>query len=147
MSHQFVRRQPPNLGNILIKSNFPHSVTSTGNKMREKPRCQICNIITTDTVINIPGTSHIFHPGNYNCDSSNIVYLLMCNMCNFGNYVGETSTKFRLGINNHKKSIRDNHKCLPVAVHYNQTDHSINDISCCIERKFHNNGRHEQACT
>ena len=53
-------------------------------------------------------------------------------MCNNGNYVGETSTKFRLRMNNNKKSIRDNHKGLPVAVHYNQTDHSINDLSCVI---------------
>ena len=30
------------------------------------------------------------------------------------------------------KSIRDNHKGLPVAVHYNQTDHSIHDLSCVI---------------
>ena len=120
------------LRNILIRSNFPHTVTSTGNKKCEKLRCQICNIITTDTVINIPGTSHIYHPGNYNCDSSNIVYLLMCNKCNYGNYVGETSTKFRLRMNNHKKSIRDNHKGLPIAVHFNQADHSINDLSCVI---------------
>ena len=75
---------------------------------------------------------YIYHPGNYNCDSSNIVYLLMCNKCNYGNYVGETSTKFRLRMNNHKKSIQDNHKGLPVAVHYNQADHSINDLSCVI---------------
>ena len=71
----------------------------------------------------------MYHPGNYNCDSTNIVSLLKCN---YGNYVGETSTKFRLGMNNHKKGIRDNHKGLPVAVHYNQTDHSINDLSCVI---------------
>ena len=30
------------------------------------------------------------------------------------------------------KSIRDNHKGLPVAVNYNQFDHSINDLSCVI---------------
>ena len=53
-------------------------------------------------------------------------------MCNNGNYVGETSTKFRLRMNNRTKSIRDYHKCLPVAVHYNQADHSINDLSCVI---------------
>ena len=53
-------------------------------------------------------------------------------MCNYGNYVGETSTIFRLRMNNHKKSIRDNHKSLPVIVHYNQFDHSINDISSVI---------------
>ena len=33
---------------------------------------------------------------------------------------------------NHKKCIRDNHKGLPVAVLYNQADHSINDLSCVI---------------
>ena len=125
-------RQPSNLRNIIIRSNFPHTVTSTGNKKCEKPRCQICNIITTDTEINIPGTSHIYHPRNHNCDFSNIVYLLMCNKFNYGNYVGETSTKFRLRINNHTKSIRDNHKGLPAAVHYNQADHYINDHSCVI---------------
>ena len=70
-------RQPSNLRDILIRSNFSHTITSTGNKNCEKTRCQICNIITTDTEINIPGTSHICHPENYNCDSSNIVYLLM----------------------------------------------------------------------
>ena len=80
--------------------------------------------------INIPGTSDILHPGNYNCDSSNILCLLMCcNKRNYGDYVGETSTRFRLRINNHKKSIRDNHNGLPVAVHYDQTDHSINVLS------------------
>ena len=125
-------RQPSNLRSILVGSNFPHTVTSTGNKMCENPRCQICNIITADTEITINGTSHIYNPGNYNCDSTKVVYLLMCNKCNYGNYVGETSTKFRLRVNNYKKSIRDNHKGLPVAVHYNQTDHSINDLSCVI---------------
>ena len=49
---------------------------------------------------------YIYHPGNYNCDSSNIIYLLKCNKCNYGNYVGETSTKFRLRMNNHKKAFK-----------------------------------------
>ena len=89
-------RHTSNLRNIPVRSNFPHTATSTGNKKCEKPRCQICNIITTDTVINIPGTRHIYHPGNHNCDSTNIIYVFMCNKCNYGNYVGETSTKFRL---------------------------------------------------
>ena len=79
-----------------------------------KPESQIYNVITTDSEINIPGTSHIYHPGNYDCDSTNIVYLLMRNKCNYGNDVGETSKKLRLGMNNHNKSIRDNHKGLPV---------------------------------
>ena len=32
----------------------------------------------------------------------------------------------------YKKGIRDNHKGFPVAVHYNQADHFINDLPCVI---------------
>ena len=88
-------RQPSNLRKILKRSHFPHAVTSTGNKKCEYPKCQICDIITTDTDINIPVTSHIFHRGNNNCDSTNNVYLLMCNKCYYAYYAGETSIKFR----------------------------------------------------
>ena len=35
-----------------------------------------------------------------------------------------------------QNSIQDNHKGLPVAVNYNQTDHSTNDLSCVIEKFF-----------
>ena len=44
-------RQPSNLRNILVRSDIPHTVTSTGNKKCEKTRCQICNVITTDTFL------------------------------------------------------------------------------------------------
>ena len=55
-------RQPPNSGNILIKSKLPYTVQYTDSKKCEKPRCQICNIISTDSEINIPGTCNNFHP-------------------------------------------------------------------------------------
>ena len=91
--------------------------------MCKEPRCQICNIITTDSEINI------FYPGNYNCDSSNIVYLLMCNKCNYINYVGKILGNLGGTIlpknEQPQKNICDNHKGLPVAVHYHQSDHSI----------------------
>ena len=35
-------------------------------------------------------------------------------------------------MNNHKKSIRDNNKGLPVARHFNKPDHSISDLECVI---------------
>ena len=96
-------RQPPNLVGILVKSKLLDTVTSTGYKKHEKPKYLVSNIITTDSGINIPGTSHIFHLGNYNCDSLNIVYLFVCN---YGNYVCKTSIKCRLRMNNHKKAFK-----------------------------------------
>ena len=43
-------------------------------------------------------------------------------------YVGETKTTLRLRFNNHLSTIRRNTDT-PVATHFNQTGHSINDIT------------------
>ena len=118
-------RQPPNLKRMLVKSNLSRITTLIGNRKCMKPRCQICDILDTRNKLQIPGTSSTILPGNYNCDSCNIVYLLMCSKCDSGNYIGETSNRLRLRVNNHKKSIRDNSRGFPVAVHFNLPDHSL----------------------
>ena len=57
-----------------------------------------------------------------------------------GSYIGEASTLIRLRMNNHKKSIRDNNKGLPVARHFNKPGHSICDLKCVILKgDFSNN--------
>ena len=96
--------------------------------------CQVCNILNTQETITPPGTNIVLRPGPFHCDSENVVYLLMCTRCKEGNYVGETKSKFRLRINNHKLSIRNhsNQPGYPVANHYNLRDHSISDLSCVI---------------
>ena len=88
-----------------------------------------------DTRKKIPGTSSTIQPGNNNCDSWNIVYLLMCDKCDSGNHIGETSNKLQFRLNNHKKSIRDNSRGFPVAVHFNQSDHSPKSLGCVILRR------------
>ena len=39
-------------------------------------------MLDTRKTLQIPGTSSTIQPGNYNCDSYNIVCLLMCNSGN-----------------------------------------------------------------
>ena len=58
----------------------------------------------------------------------------MCSKCDSGNYIGETSNRLRLRLNNHKKSIRDNSRGFPVAVHFNQPDNSLKNLRCVILR-------------
>ena len=74
--------------------------------------------------LQIPGTSSTIQPGNYNCDSFSIVYLL-CDKCDSENYIAETSNKLQFRLNNHTESIGDNSRGLPVAVHFNQPNHSL----------------------
>ena len=53
----------------------------------------------------------------------NVIYSCLTNVT--GNYIGETSNRLRFRLNNPKKSIRDNSRGFPVAVHFNQPDHSF----------------------
>ena len=71
-------------------------------------------------------------PGNFNCDSSNVVYLLYCDRCPEITYIGETGTSFRHRFNNHKSSIRKNSPGFPVAEHFNLADHSFANLKVFI---------------
>ena len=106
----YAYRQPPNLRRMLVKSNLSRISTLVGNSKCMKPCRQVCGMLEKRKKLPILGTNATIQPGNYNCDSYNIVYLLMCDKCDSVNYIGETSNKLQFRLNNHKKSIRDNNK-------------------------------------
>ena len=116
-------RQTPNHMRMMVKSNLSRIPTIVGNSKYMKPRCQVCDMLDTRNKLQIMGTSSTILPGNYNCDSCNIVYSLMCDKCNSGNNIGEASNRVRFRLSNHKKSIRGSSCGFPVAVHFNQPDH------------------------
>ena len=118
-------RLSPNHRQMLVKTKISSTQTYTVNNKCMKSRCQICNIDDTQPSLKIPVTNIAVRPGNYYCNSSNVIYLMKCKKCDSGNYIFETSTFFRLRMNNHKKGIRDNNKGLTVARHFNKPDHSI----------------------
>ena len=63
------------------------------------------------------------------------LYIYSCVANVTGNYIGETSNRLRLRLNNHKKSIRDNSRGFPVAVHFNLPYHSLKNLRCVILRR------------
>ncbi|XP_071489266.1 uncharacterized protein [Diadema antillarum] len=124
------QRQPPNLRSLLVQSELPKPATPKGNKRCDKPRCQICNHLVTETVVQISPSLRI-KPPDHTCDSSNVLYCIMCSKCPGVSYIGETSTKFRMRFNNHKSSILK-HKDTPVANHFSDPRHSMKDLKVCI---------------
>ena len=88
-------------------------------------------IINTDSSFPPPGTQITIRPPVLNCKSPNIVYLIYCNQCNMGNYVGEIGLAFRSRMNNHKSSIINNLN-YPVSGHFNTANHTINDFRSII---------------
>ena len=125
------QRQPPNLRGLLVSSDLPKHPTPKGNKKCGKPRCQVCQHITTDSEVKI-SQAYSIRPPNHTCDASNVLYCIMCAKCPGVSYIGETSTKFRTRFNNHKSSIAKNRKDFPVATHFNLPNHTIRDVKVCI---------------
>ena len=113
-------RQPPNHKRMLGKSYLSRIPSLVGNSKCMKSLCLDCDMLDTRKQLHISGTSSTIQPGNYNCDSCNIVYLLMCDICFSGNYFGETSNKHPFRLSSHEKSIRDNSTVFLLAVHFNQ---------------------------
>ena len=70
-------------------------------------------------------------PGNYNCDSANVVYLIHCKKRQEAQYIGEIGGNFRYRFNNHTHSTRLK-KLLPLPLHFNANGHNINDLKVCI---------------
>ena len=63
------------------------------------------------------------------CDSKNVIYLASCKKCNL-QYIGSTTTDFRVRFCNHKSAMVTKKKTCEVAVHFNRTLHDL------IKRRF-----------
>ena len=68
-----------------------------------------------------------------------VVYLASCNKCNL-QYVGSTSTEFKVRFRNHKSSMLTNKKTCELAVHFNCTQHVISEISFIVIEKITSQG-------
>ena len=94
-----------------------------------KHRCKVYKHINTAT--NVLINHKKVKPGNHNCDSANVVYLIHCQKCPEALYIGKTGGNFRYRFNNHTHSIRQN-KFLLLPLYFNADDHNINDRKVCI---------------
>ena len=61
------------------------------------------------------------------CNSENVIYIITCSLCN-KQYTGQTSTKLRTRINNHKSAVRKPNTAESVALHFKQTDHDLKHL-------------------
>ena len=66
----------------------------------------VCTYKHINTATNVLINHKTVKPGNHNCDSANVVYLIHCKKCPEALYIGETGGNFRYRFNNHTHSIR-----------------------------------------
>ena len=68
---------------------------------------------------------------NLSCSSRNVIYLATCNKCNL-QYVGSSSTEFKVRFRNHKSTMLNNKRTCELAVHFNNLRHDISQISFIV---------------
>ena len=76
---------------------------------------------------------------NVNCNSSNLIYLITCSLCDI-QYVGETGDTLRNRMNRHRSNIRLNQNTA-VAIHFNSEKHSLRHLSVIPIELIHHDGK------
>ena len=116
--HRKVFPEPPliafrrckNLKDILVRARLSNEgnggTDKKGCSRCGKSRCQVCNVMSNSEHFHSNVDSREYRINHsFNCDSSNVVYLLECTVCGV-QYVGSTCTPFRLRFNNYKACSR-----------------------------------------
>ena len=121
-------RRTKNLKDILAPSRFceDRGVNQVGKETGGcficSSRCGLCkNFLIQDSNFKSLSTGRTYKINqNLSCSSKIVVYLDSCKKCNL-QYVGSTSTEFKVRFRNHKSSMRRNKKkvqaCSPFQLH------------------------------
>ena len=92
-------RRCKNLKDTLVRARLSNEGNWGTDKRRccrcVESRCQVCNVMTNSEHFHSNVDSREYRINHsFNCDSSNVVYLLECTVCGV-QYVGSTCTPFR----------------------------------------------------
>lgn len=111
-----------------INNNNNKNSQSMGSFKCTSTRCQTCQHVplTKRFVSNYTRRSYIIKD-TLDCKSHNIIYLINCKKCK-KQYVGETGRQLSERLANHKSNIKLKRNT-PVASHFNENGHTIQDLS------------------
>ena len=135
-------RRPKNLKEILApskcrkRSSQSTAVPLAGCFKCDKTRCDLCKnfLVNSQTFSSAQTGKTYFVRQKLSCNSSNVIYLVHCKKCNL-QYVGSTTTEFKVRFRNHKSSMKTNKKTCEVAIHFNRTPHVLSDFAFqCIDQ-------------
>ena len=162
---QIVYKRGKTLSNVLIRSKFYSELTDTdrtninilaslldANKaINTKPsvtkcnesRCKCCqHIICSSVFHNTLKTNEYQINGNFNCNSTNVIYLIICKFCH-KMYVGQTSRKVKERLTNHRSDIKLQ-KNTPIAKHFNLPQHNMKHVSIIPIHSLEQNSTNER---
>ena len=122
----------------ILSNQSIFSPTTAGQLPQLYPqRCVTCHLLNCSRYLTSTRTGITYNiRHNFTCASRNLIYLIMCTKIK-KQYVGLTTKQLNIRINHHRTNIV-NHKQIYLGVHFNFSDHSIDNLSIqAINRVFH----------
>ncbi|CAI9573182.1 unnamed protein product [Staurois parvus] len=119
---QMVARRAPNLGDLLIHSDYQPLKQTTWLKSRTKGmfkcgKCQICKYVDrTDSFFDSRNSTHYKIQSLINCSTVRVLYILTCPCKKM--YIGKTKRQLKVRIGEHFRDIRSNDPESNLAQHY-----------------------------
>ena len=134
-------RRTKNLKDVLAPSKFKENLQLSVNLEENgcfkcNKKCDLCkNFFTESNSFQSCATGRKYKiKQSMDCSSTNVIYLVTCTKCNL-QYVGSTTTQFKIRFRNHKSSMKTNKKTCEVAIHFNAIQHQLSDFKfICIEK-------------
>ena len=126
-----------------MQSQLPRVIlkdSQTGCHTCTKQRCIICkDHLAVGSTFTSDQTAELFTiRENMTCTTTGIIYLLYCTKCKGCQYVGETQNSLKTRFYLHRSNVNKN-TGTHITRHFNQTDHSLEDLRCTIIEKVFNN--------
>lgn len=120
-----------------MKTPYIQKSFEGGNAIKGTSRCgscQSCEGIISGEIFTF-NQIRIQAQELWTCNTSNVVYLLLC-PCNLG-YVGETSRTMKLRLTEHRSAIKTRKMAAPLALHFSEFHHTPSQIRWRILEKIH----------
>ena len=143
-------RRTKNLEDLLAPSRLKVNVENNnanlgvGGCIKCKRKCDLCTnyLVESDRFTSLAmGRFYKIKQALY-CTSTNVVYLASCRKCKL-QYVGSTSNQFKVRFRNHKSVMNTGKNTCKVAIHFNNTPHSLTDFEFTIIEKIINTQKKE----
>ena len=132
-------RRPRNLRDLLVHARIttPAPPPGTGSSPCNYRRCKCCAEIVTCNSFSSKSTGRTYNiRSEVTCRSSNLVYLISCKKCGL-QYIGETQQPLHVRMNGHRSDIRTRKTEKPIAAHFCQPDHRLEDLEVRGIEKIH----------
>ena len=126
-------RRAKNLKDLLVRSSLPQDPPNhpTGTFRCNRTVCRTCPHVNSSNTIVTP-KGHVNITGHYTCTTENVVYCLTCEKCPSTVYIGETGRRMADRFREHRRDVINGRNDLPVPAHFNQPDHSLQDMKVAV---------------